>query len=164
MPDIIIICRLPEENLKSYKDHTHTHTHMPDIFVPAGPIIMTSNCLTEPQKSYKDHVFTFGAVGWPNIKHLGDNAEKINWDGVIAQAKASKGFSEGDTKFSFDVTSPLGQASPAKPLMVGFGHDAVLGAAGTVLKVILHKLVSVLLACNHLLLVFVLVMIQCAST
>jgi hydroxylamine reductase len=96
---------------------------------------MTSNCLTEPQKSYKDNVYTFGAVGWPNIKHLGENAEQINWEPVIAHAKAQKGFSDSDKTFSFDVKSPLGQASPAKPLMVGFGHDTVLGAAGTVLKV-----------------------------
>jgi hydroxylamine reductase len=47
-----------------------------------GPIVMTSNCLTEPQKAYKDSLFTFGPVGWPGVAHLGEEAEAIKWDKV----------------------------------------------------------------------------------
>jgi len=35
-----------------------------------GPILMTSNCLIEPKKSYKNRIFTTQAVGWPGVTHL----------------------------------------------------------------------------------------------
>ena len=30
-----------------------------------GPIVMTSNCLIEPQPAYRNRIFTTGPVGWP---------------------------------------------------------------------------------------------------
>ena len=30
-----------------------------------GPILMTTNCIIEPRKSYKDRVYTRSVVGWP---------------------------------------------------------------------------------------------------
>eukprot|EP00286_Rhodomonas_abbreviata_P007575 CAMPEP_0181323466 /NCGR_PEP_ID=MMETSP1101-20121128/19801_1 /TAXON_ID=46948 /ORGANISM="Rhodomonas abbreviata, Strain Caron Lab Isolate" /LENGTH=520 /DNA_ID=CAMNT_0023431497 /DNA_START=571 /DNA_END=2133 /DNA_ORIENTATION=+ len=99
-----------------------------------GPIVLTSNCLTEPQDSYKQQVFTFGAVGWPGIKHLGEDFNAINWSTVTKLAQSLKGFTAEETKFSYDPVSGHGQPSPTKPQMVGFGHDVVLGAAETVLK------------------------------
>ncbi len=36
-----------------------------------GPIVMTSNCLIEPQPAYRNRIFTVGPVGWPGVRHLG---------------------------------------------------------------------------------------------
>ena len=95
-----------------------------------GPILMTTNCLTEPHESYKSKLFTAATVGWPGVTHLGDNMENINWAPLIASAKENKGFTEQDTAFTY--ADPLG--CPRLPsLTVGFGHDAILGAAPTIL-------------------------------
>jgi len=106
----------------------HEFQHFP------GPIVMTSNCLIEPHKSYAKQIFNFGVVGWPGAKHLGEIAENIDWTPVTKQAQEMKGFSEAEKTFSYDPSSRYGQPSPTKPLMVGFGHETVLGVAGTVLK------------------------------
>jgi hydroxylamine reductase len=37
-----------------------------------GPILMTTNCLQRPGKTYQDHLFTSGMVGWPDIPHIPD--------------------------------------------------------------------------------------------
>eukprot|EP00286_Rhodomonas_abbreviata_P013798 CAMPEP_0181333614 /NCGR_PEP_ID=MMETSP1101-20121128/25776_1 /TAXON_ID=46948 /ORGANISM="Rhodomonas abbreviata, Strain Caron Lab Isolate" /LENGTH=553 /DNA_ID=CAMNT_0023443447 /DNA_START=487 /DNA_END=2148 /DNA_ORIENTATION=- len=105
----------------------HEFSHFP------GPIVMTSNCLTEPQNTYKNQVFTFGPVGWPGVKHLGKDSNKIDWSSVIKLAQQLDGFSVQDFTFSYDPVSGYGQPSPTEPQMVGFGHEAVLGAAETVL-------------------------------
>lgn len=105
----------------------HEFAHFP------GAIVLTSNCLIEPRDTYKNQVFTFGAVGWPGLKHLGDELPNLKWDKVSTMAGAMKGFTAADSKFTYDPVSGHGQPSPTQPQMVGFGHDAVLGAAATVL-------------------------------
>ncbi len=40
-----------------------------------GPIIMNTNCLTPPRKSYIDRLFTTGLVGWPGVKHIPDRVD-----------------------------------------------------------------------------------------
>ena len=35
-----------------------------------GAIVMTTNCLMEPQPAYRERLFTRGLVGWPGIPHL----------------------------------------------------------------------------------------------
>ena len=35
-----------------------------------GPIFMTTNCITPPKASYKDRIFTTGAVGFEGVKHI----------------------------------------------------------------------------------------------
>jgi len=81
-----------------------------------GPIIMTSNCLIEPRKSYKERIYTRGVVGWPGVKHLKDR----DFSGVINQALSLPGFDK-DSSVQRHVTT-------------GFGKDAVLGAAGAIVE------------------------------
>jgi len=105
-----------------------------------GPIVMTSNCLTEPLPKYKDRLFTFGPVGWPGCVHLGGEipADSVNdklWEPVVQSARENDGFSKEDSQFTYPAVSKDGQPSPKDALqMTGFGHDAVLGVAGTVLQ------------------------------
>eukprot|EP00624_Nannochloropsis_granulata_P001023 evm.model.NODE_14657_length_24266_cov_18.389475.5 len=84
-----------------------------------GPIVVTTNCLIEPQKAYKDRIYTRGVVGWKDVKHIKD------WDtqfpAVIEQALALPGFPE-DT--------------PKNVTMTGYGRNAVLGMADDIVNAI----------------------------
>ena len=35
-----------------------------------GPILLTTNCLVPPKESYKDRVYTTGAVGFEGCYHI----------------------------------------------------------------------------------------------
>lgn len=82
-----------------------------------GPIVMTSNCLIEPLRSYKNRVFTRGPVGWPGVKHMNNS----DFSEVIKCAQEEEGFT-----------------SDAKPeyVTIGYGKDTILSAADTVLGLI----------------------------
>ncbi|TFJ84678.1 hypothetical protein NSK_004142 [Nannochloropsis salina CCMP1776] len=84
-----------------------------------GPVVVTTNCLIEPQKAYKDRIYTRGVVGWRGVKHIKD------WDSqfpaVIEQALAMPGFTEDKPK---NVTT------------TGYGRDAVLSMAGDIVNAI----------------------------
>ncbi len=79
-----------------------------------GPILFTTNCIQKPRDDYKDRVFTNGLVGWPGVKHIRDK----NYSQVIDMALAMPGF-----------TDEVDNGS----VMVGFGHNAVLGVADKVI-------------------------------
>ena len=96
-----------------------------------GPVLMTTNCLTEPHESYRDTIFTAGAVGWEGVKHLGDDMSTLNLEPIVKAALASKGFTAEDKEFSYP--DPVGQKRAAT-YTVGFGHETILGAAGTIIE------------------------------
>ena len=54
-----------------------------------GPIVMTTNCLVPPKKSYKDKVFTTGNVAFPEVKHIVDrkDGKAKDFSEVIEMAK-----------------------------------------------------------------------------
>eukprot|EP00906_Rhabdomonas_costata_P037438 RCo052723 len=66
-----------------------------------GSIVMTTNCITQPQPSYADRLFTMGPVGWTGLAHLGDEYQDYDWSAVIAKALAMPGFTGADKKFSY---------------------------------------------------------------
>jgi len=82
-----------------------------------GPILMTTNCLMIPHDSYKARVFTSGPVQFPGIPHV----QRKDFSAVIEKALAEPGF-EWDTVVG-DV-------------LVGFGHNAVLAVAPTVIEAV----------------------------
>ena len=53
-----------------------------------GPIVMTSNCLIEPQPAYRNRIFTTGPVGWPGIRHV----ETSDLSLVVKAAQSLPGF------------------------------------------------------------------------
>jgi len=101
-----------------------------------------SNCIVEPLPKYKQRMFTFGPVGWSNVAHLGDDPASIDWSPVVACAQDAPGFGVQETGFSYAATSREGQPSPKHSLMVGFGHETVLGAASTVIDAIKSGAIS----------------------
>ncbi len=53
-----------------------------------GPILMTTNCIVAPKDSYKDRIYTTGAVGFPGCKHIpGEIGEEKDFSALIEQAK-----------------------------------------------------------------------------
>lgn len=82
-----------------------------------GSILMTSNCLIEPDKSYRQRIFTTGPVGWAGVRHI-DNGD---FRPVIQAAKALAGFKED---------------APEQTITTGFGHHTVLGVADKVIDAV----------------------------
>lgn len=83
-----------------------------------GAILMTTNCIQKPKDSYKDRIFTTGLVAWPGVTHIGPEKD---FSPVIEAALASPGFEKDE---------------PEKTILVGFGRNAVLGAAGKVVELV----------------------------
>lgn len=53
-----------------------------------GPILMTTNCIVPPKKSYIDRLFTKGATGYPAVKHIdGGIGEEKDFSEIIELAK-----------------------------------------------------------------------------
>jgi len=80
---------------------------------------MTTNCIQKPQETYKARIFTTGLVAWPGVVHIGENKD---FTPVIEAALAAPGFEE--------------DAAEEKFITIGFGHDAVMDVAGTVIDAV----------------------------
>ena len=82
-----------------------------------GAILMTTNCIQKPLDSYEGRLFTCGMVAWPGVTHIGNR----DFSPVIDAALAAPGFPEdgGD-----------------RSITVGFGRNAVLAVAGTVVEAV----------------------------
>ena len=54
-----------------------------------GPILMTTNCITNLKESYKSRFFTTGTAGWPEVKHIKDrvNGGSKDFSEIIELAK-----------------------------------------------------------------------------
>ena len=52
-----------------------------------GPILMTTNCITPPKKSYKDRIYTTGVAGFTDIKHISQKDGKKDFSELITQAR-----------------------------------------------------------------------------
>ncbi len=79
-----------------------------------GAILMTTNCIQAPKDSYRARIFTSGLVSWPGVKHI----EGHNFKPVIDAALAAPGFASD---------------APEQSILVGFGHNAILGVADKVI-------------------------------
>lgn len=89
-----------------------------------GPILVTTNCIIEPMKSYRDRLFTLNEVGWPDIPHI--DVHKDGMAVVIDNANKQPGFTAADTQKDMRI----------KTLTIGFGHDAIIANAGKVIDAI----------------------------
>ncbi len=82
-----------------------------------GAILMTTNCIQEPQPAYQDRIFTSGLVAWPDVRHIADG----DFSPVIEAALAAPGFAED---------------GPDKTILTGFGHNAVMNVADKVVAAV----------------------------
>lgn len=82
-----------------------------------GAVLMTTNCIQNPRPGYKNRIFTSGLVAWPGVVHIGDR----NFKPVIDAALAAPGFETDE---------------PEKSILVGFGHNTILGVADKVIEAV----------------------------
>jgi hydroxylamine reductase len=82
-----------------------------------GPVIVTTNCIIEPRRIYKDRLYTMNEVGFDGVKHIGHDRD---FSQVIKQAQEMKGFPR--------------TVDPPDYHTVGFNHRAVLPLAGQVIE------------------------------
>ncbi len=87
-----------------------------------GPILMTTNCITPVQPSYKDRIFTTGMAGYPGVPHIPDrrDGKPKDFSAVIELAK---------------------KCPPPKPLedgfiVGGFAHNQVLALADRIVEAV----------------------------
>lgn len=87
-----------------------------------GPILMTTNCITPVQASYRDRIFTTGMAGYPGVPHIADRTpgKPKDFSAIIALAK---------------------QCPPPEPLedgvvTCGFAHNQVLALADKVVEAV----------------------------
>lgn len=83
-----------------------------------GAIVMTTNCIQKPKDSYKGRIFTTGLVAWPGVTHIGPDKD---FSPAVEAALAAPGFEKDE---------------PEKTILVGFGRNAVLGAADKVVELV----------------------------
>jgi hydroxylamine reductase len=87
-----------------------------------GAILMTTNCIQHPRDSYKGRIFTTGLVAWPDVKHIeGRSNSTKDFTPLINAALAAEGFSQDGAE---------------QTILVGFGHNAVLGVADKVIAAV----------------------------
>ena len=89
-----------------------------------APILFTTNCLMPPKASYADRVFTTEVVGYPGMTHIGSDKD---FTPVIEKALELHGFDK-------DVTFP--GINGGESVMTGFGRNAVMSVAGTVIDAV----------------------------
>nr|WP_055071880.1 hydroxylamine reductase [Clostridium massiliamazoniense] len=86
-----------------------------------GPILMTTNCLVPPKDSYKDRVYTTGAVGFTGLTHIeqDENGHK-DFSAIIEHAK----------KCAAPTEIEKGE------IIGGFAHNQVLALADQVVDAV----------------------------
>ena len=82
-----------------------------------GAVLMTSNCLIEPQVAYKERLFTANAVGWSGIPHIKDG----DYTPLIEAALNAPGFTSD---------------APEKFITIGFAHNTVISLADDVVAAV----------------------------
>ncbi len=87
-----------------------------------GPILMTTNCITPVQDSYKDRIFTTGMTGYPGVKHIpdGKDGQQKDFSEVVALAKTCQ---------------PPREIEKGE-IVGGFAHNQVLALADKIIEAI----------------------------
>lgn len=57
-----------------------------------GPILVTTNSIQQPKKTYEEKLFSTGMVGWPDVHHIADRkpGQRKDFSEIIAVAKKSE--------------------------------------------------------------------------
>ena len=86
-----------------------------------GPILLTTNCLVPPRDSYKERLYTTGAVGYPGCRHIeaGEDGKK-DFSQIINQAK------QCPPPVELETGSIVG----------GFAHNQVLALAEPIVEAV----------------------------
>jgi len=116
---------LPAHGYPGLKKHKHLYGHFGTAWQNQkkefpefpGAILMTTNCMQEPQESYLDNIFSTGLVGWPGVRHV-KNGE---FAPVIEKALEMPGFTSDEDNGT---------------VMVGFGRSALFGVSDKIINLV----------------------------
>ena len=116
---------LPTHGYPELKKYSHFYGHygtawqnqLKEFQQFPGAILMTTNCIQKPAENYRANIFTTGLVGYDGVEHIADK----DFTHVIKRALELPGFPEDTDKGS---------------VMVGFGHNAVMSVADTVIEAV----------------------------
>ncbi|MGB4440862.1 MAG: hydroxylamine reductase [Coriobacteriia bacterium] len=116
---------LPAHGYPELKKHPHFYGHYGTAWQNQrkefdefpGAILMTTNCIQLPKDTYAENIFTTGRVAHPKAVHVANG----DFSAVIDRALALPGFTD-----EVDGGS----------VMVGFGRNAVLSVAPTVIEAV----------------------------
>ena len=89
-----------------------------------GAVLYTTNCIMPVKDSYKDRIFTTGVVQYPEIPHIDG---KKDFTPVIETALRLGGYKTAQERTGING---------GRTVTTGFGHDAVLSAAGQVVDAV----------------------------
>lgn len=90
-----------------------------------GPVIVTTNCLIEPRRMYKDRLYTMNEVGFEGVTHIGPERD---FTAVIEQAQMCKGFPQTIEPAHFGTT--------------GFNHRVLLPMADQIIDAVQKGVIS----------------------
>jgi hydroxylamine reductase len=123
---------LPSHAYPSFKKYKHLvgnyggawHQQLDDFEKFNGPVLFTTNCLVPPRKAttYNERIFTTGATGMPEWKHL---SKKL--------ANGQKDFSE-IIELAKKCTAPV--EIETGEITIGFAHNQVLQLADKILNAV----------------------------
>jgi len=82
-----------------------------------GAIVMNTNCIQKPRKTYNARIFTSALVAWPGVRHIADG----DFTPAIEAALDADGFAEDGED---------------KTITVGFARNAVMSVAGPVIDAV----------------------------
>jgi hydroxylamine reductase len=87
-----------------------------------GAILLTTNCITPVQDSYKERLFTTGMAGWPGCTHIADRKDgrQKDFGPVIARAQ--------------ELPGPTALEEGAIP--IGFARNTVMSVADKVIEAV----------------------------
>jgi len=81
-----------------------------------GPILVTTNSIQQPKKTYQEKIFSTGMVSWPDVPHIADrkSGQRKDFSAIIEiakQAEAPKPLTEGSTLtgYGFQALSEMAE-------------------------------------------------------
>jgi hydroxylamine reductase len=89
-----------------------------------GAALFTTNCLMPVKESYRDRVFATAMTGYPGMIHIDESKD---FSPVIKKALELGGYASDH---------PMAGINGGTELTTGFGHGAVLAAAGTIVEAV----------------------------
>ena len=120
---------LPAHYYPAFKKYSHFvgnygsawHNQKEDFENFNGPILLTTNCLVPPKESYKNRVYTTGAVGFKGCTHIkGKIGEQKDFSPIIEHAKKCQSPKEIETG----------------KIVGGFAHNQVFALADKVVEAV----------------------------
>ncbi|MDZ7640712.1 MAG: hydroxylamine reductase [Desulfurivibrio sp.] len=141
---------LPAHGYPELKKYPHFHGHYGTAWQNQhkefaefpGAILMTTNCIQKPQESYQENIFTTGLVGWPAVAHVDDHG----CPSLLDKVKSAVGLNYAGKGKDFTPVIKKAQELPGftadsdkGKVMVGFGHNAVMGVADKVIEAVKGK-------------------------